>query len=143
MDGPYALGPGEGWDYRFDIDPTVHIDLTVKTGELDGGPRLAIFELTTRAGEEPPDHIHATEDEIFYVLDGALTFRCGDRTFEAETGSFVLLPQGIKHGYTLHRETRLLVVTSPADRTAGDWGGFVADFQTLRDPHRSPVIPPS
>jgi quercetin dioxygenase-like cupin family protein len=140
MDGPYALKAGEGWGYRFDIDQTVTIDLMVKTGELDGGPRLAMFEFATRAGEEPPDHTHATEDEIFYVLKGAVTFRCGDNTFAAENGGFVFLPRGIEHGYTIRggREARLLVVTAPAQEGAGGWGGFVGGFQAVGGPRTSP-----
>ena len=59
---PYALKAGEGRTYNYGID------FTVKVGEIEGGPRLAFVEYTTRAGEEPPDHTHETEDEIFYVL---------------------------------------------------------------------------
>ncbi len=66
---PYSLKAGEGWTYNYGID------FTVKAGELAPGPRIAFVEYTTRAGEEPPDHTHATEDEIFYVLKGDLTFR--------------------------------------------------------------------
>lgn len=80
---PYALKAGEGWIYHSDID------FIVKAGELSRGRRLAFMEYTTRRGEEPPDHTHTTEDEIFYVLQGALTFRCGEDTFEVEEGGFV------------------------------------------------------
>jgi quercetin dioxygenase-like cupin family protein len=123
---PFALKAGEGWTYRYGID------FTVKAGELGQGRRLAFVEYTTRAGEEPPDHTHATEDEIFYVLEGDLTFRCGDETFELSTGGFVFLPRGIEHGYKIRSEgdVRLLVVTSPAqEEMAGGWGGFVADLE--------------
>ena len=92
---PYALKAGEGWTYNYGID------FTVKAGERKPGPRLAFVEYTSRAGEEPPDHTHATEDEIFYVLAGDLRFRCGDDTFEATDGGFVFLPRGIEHGYEI------------------------------------------
>jgi quercetin dioxygenase-like cupin family protein len=75
---PYALKAGEGWTYHDGID------FIVKAGELGKGRRLAVIEYTTRRGEEPPDHTHPTEDEIFYVLQGALTFRCGEDTFELD-----------------------------------------------------------
>lgn len=130
---PYALAAGEGWAYHH-----VGIDFTIKAGELGQGRKLAIIEYTTRQGEEPPDHIHPTEDEIFYVLQGALTFRCGEETFDLENGGFVFLPRGISHGYTIRSdgEVRLLVVTAPApEETINGWGGFVADIEaagTLR-----------
>lgn len=130
---PYALSAGEGWIYQH-----VGIDFTIKAGELGQGRQLAIVECTTRRGEEPPDHTHPTEDEIFCVLQGALTFRCGEETFELENGGFVFLPRGLRHGYTIRSdgEVRLLVVTAPApENTIRGWGGFVADIEaagTLR-----------
>jgi quercetin dioxygenase-like cupin family protein len=123
---PFALKGGEGWTYNFGID------FTVKAGELGKGRRLAFVEYTTRAGEEPPDHTHSTEDEIFYVLQGDLTFLCGDDTFELEDGGFVFLPRGVEHGYRIRseRDVQLLVVTSPAQEDAlGGWGGFIADLE--------------
>lgn len=42
----------------------------MKAGELHPGRGAAFTEYTTRKGEEPPDHIRPTEDEIFYVLNG-------------------------------------------------------------------------
>jgi quercetin dioxygenase-like cupin family protein len=124
---PYALKAGEGWTYNYGID------FTVKAGELGQGRRLAFVEYTTRAGEEPPDHTHGTEDEIFYVVQGDLTFRCGDETFEVADGGFIFLPRGIEHGYQIRSDgdVRLLVVTSPAPEDGvGGWGGFVADLET-------------
>jgi quercetin dioxygenase-like cupin family protein len=133
---PYALKAGEGWTYSFGID------FTVKAGELGGGPRLAFVEYTTREGEEPPDHTHATEDEIFYVLEGELAVRCGDETFHVAAGGFIFLPCGIEHGYRIQTKSdiRLLVITSPADEhAAGGWGGFVADFETEGELRSSPT----
>jgi quercetin dioxygenase-like cupin family protein len=130
---PYALQAGEGWTYRYGID------FTVKAGEL-GPARVAVIEYTTRAGEEPPEHTHETEDELFYVLRGSLSFRCGDDTFEVDDGGFVFLPRGIRHGYTIRGEgdVRLLVVTAPAQDDGGGWGGFVADLQVTGDPRATP-----
>jgi quercetin dioxygenase-like cupin family protein len=90
-------------------------------------------EYTTQQGEEPPDHTHSTEDEIFYVLSGELTFRCGDATFDLGTGGFIYLPQGIEHGYTIHSEgpVRLIAIAFPTRAAAGiGWGGFVTDIES-------------
>jgi quercetin dioxygenase-like cupin family protein len=133
---PFALKAGEGWTYNFGVD------FTVKAGERGKGRRLAFVEYRTRAGEEPPDHTHATEDEIFYVLQGDLTFRCGDDTFELEDRGFLFLPRGIEHGYRIRseREVQLLVVTSPAQEEAvGGWGGFVADLEAEGELLSSPL----
>jgi quercetin dioxygenase-like cupin family protein len=128
---PYALAADEGQTYHFGVD------FVVKAGELGQGRRLAFVEYTTRAGEEPPDHTHTTEDEIFYVLQGDLSFRCGDSTLRVQDGGFVFLPRGIEHGYRIESpgDARLLVVTSPADEEAvGGWGGFIAEVERNGEP---------
>lgn len=46
----------------------------------------------------PGPHAHA-EDDVFYVLEGTLTFLVGDRWLEAPRGSFVLAPGGVTHDF--------------------------------------------
>ena len=123
---PYALKAGEGWRYRYDIE------FNVKAGELRPGRGATFIEYATQKGEDPPNHTHATEDEMFYVLQGELTFRCGGKTFDLEAGGFIYLPQGLEHGYTVRSEgpVRLIVVTFPNRESADKgWGGFVADVE--------------
>lgn len=123
---PYALKAGEGWTYRFGID------FTVKAGETRGRNSVAVTEYTTRKGEEPPSHTHQTEDEMFYVLEGAIAFRCGEASFELEKGGFIFLPCGIEHSYTILSEepVRLIVVTaSLREGSNRGWGGFISDLE--------------
>ena len=123
---PYALKTGEGWTYRFGIN------FTVKRSEVQTGSSATFLEYVTRKGEEPQSHTHETEDEMFYVLEGAISFRCGNDTFDLEKGGFIFLPRGIEHGYTINNENpvRLIIVTSPAREGTGGWKGFVADMET-------------
>ena len=112
----------------------------LKAGERGQGRRVALIEYTTRTGEEPPDHTHDTEDEIFYVLEGGLTIHCGGKTFEVDQGGFVFLPRGLEHGYRVRRrdDVRLLVVTAPADgASAGGWGGFIGEVEEQGEPRGS------
>lgn len=123
---PYALQHGEGWTYRYDID------FTVKAGEMSPSRGAAFVEFVTRKGEEPPDHTHPTEDEVFYVLEGDLSFHCGDEVFNVGVGGFVYLPKGIQHGYTIRSDgdVRLLAVTFPTEIVPEKgWNGFVADIE--------------
>ena len=67
------------------------------------------------------------------MLEGDITFRCGEESFDLRKGGFIFLPRGIQHGYTIRSEdpVRLLVVTSPVrDGLSGGWGGFVADMES-------------
>ncbi len=128
---PYALNAGEGRTYRYGID------FTLKAGELQPGRGAAFTEYVTCQGEEPPDHTHPTEDEIFYVLSGELTFHCGGESFDVGEGGFMYLPKGIEHGYTIRSEgaVRLIVVTFPViDAEGAGWGGFIADLEKDGEP---------
>jgi len=46
-----------------------------------------------------PLHIHHEDDEAWYVLDGALTLRVGERDVEVAAGGAVLVPRGTPHTY--------------------------------------------
>jgi hypothetical protein len=54
-----------------------------------------VIECTISAGEEPPLHVHAGEDERFYRLDGEVTFHVGAENLRGVGGSFVSFPRGI------------------------------------------------
>lgn len=124
---PYALEAGEGWTYRYGVD------FVVKSSEIQAGSGAAFLEYVTRKGEEPSSHTHTTEDEMFYVLEGEVTFHCGKETFEVHPGGFIFLPRGIQHGYTIRSDepVRLIVITSPVrEGPGGGWGGFVSDMES-------------
>jgi uncharacterized cupin superfamily protein len=46
-----------------------------------------------------PTHVHHSDDEAWYVLEGTLMFRVGDDEVEARAGSAVLVPRGKAHTY--------------------------------------------
>jgi quercetin dioxygenase-like cupin family protein len=124
---PYALNAGEGWVYR------AGIDFTVKASEIREGSSATFLEFITRQGEEPESHSHNTEDEMFYVLEGAITFHCGEEIFNLERGGFIFLPRGIVHSYVINNPdpVRMIVVTSPVrEGLTNGWGGFVSEMES-------------
>jgi mannose-6-phosphate isomerase-like protein (cupin superfamily) len=46
----------------------------------------------------PGAHSHA-EDDVFYVIEGTMSFLIGDRWIDAPRGSFVLAPGGMTHDF--------------------------------------------
>jgi catechol-2,3-dioxygenase/quercetin dioxygenase-like cupin family protein len=70
------------------------------------------LELTIPPGGAPPLHVHDTLDDSFYVLDGELVVRCGDRLLVAAAGSYVSLPASVPHAFRVvsARPARLLTV---------------------------------
>jgi quercetin dioxygenase-like cupin family protein len=65
--------------------------------------KSAVSVLRHRApfGDSPPLHVHLTEDEIFYVLEGQVRFRLGDAEREAAAGDTMFAPKGIPHTYRI------------------------------------------
>ena len=123
---PYTLSANEGWHCDFGVD------FVIKASELREGSGAAVLVYETRAGEEPEAHAHPTEDEMFYVLEGAITFFCGGERFDLQKDGFIYLPHGMQHSYLIPNEdpVRLLVVTAPVrDGASGGWGGFVGEME--------------
>ncbi len=81
----------------------------------DTGGRFALIQTCETRGCEPPRHIHHHEDEIIYVLEGCLRFSVDEASFDAPSGSYVLLPRGVEHGFLLATaEAKLLMMPTPA-----------------------------
>ena len=89
------------------------------------------WSYVTHKGEEPKPHTHATEDEMFYVQCGGVSFRCGDETFDVADGGFVFLPRGIEHEYAIRSDgpVRLLVVTAAPRHDTDGWDGFIGGMK--------------
>ena len=84
--------------------------LKASQGSTSGA--LSVFETSIEAG--PPLHVHDREDEGFYVLDGALSIRCGGDAFDAAAGSFVFLPRGRPHRFSAKGQpARVLLIVVP------------------------------
>jgi mannose-6-phosphate isomerase-like protein (cupin superfamily) len=60
--------------------------LTFKArGEHTDGALIA-FENVIAPGDGPPLHVHANEDEAWYLLEGDLRFKLGEETETASAG---------------------------------------------------------
>jgi mannose-6-phosphate isomerase-like protein (cupin superfamily) len=60
-------------------------------------------------------HVHAGEDEMFYVLAGELTGLCDGQEWTATAGCFVFVPRDRVHSFTVtsREPARALVITGP------------------------------
>jgi quercetin dioxygenase-like cupin family protein len=110
----------------------LHWPLT--SADTDG--TLALGHAVVRPGGEPPLHVHAREDETFYVLDGEIMFQRGGERIEAGAGDTVFMPRGVQHGFAVITETAsLLQVFTP--------GGLEAAFRSLSQPAAAEELPPA
>jgi mannose-6-phosphate isomerase-like protein (cupin superfamily) len=76
----------------------------------------------------PPDsggrgsygHRHEKQDEVYYVISGTLTFKCGDEEFPVESGTAVGVPAHVVR--SVHNDTNedveLVIVSVKADDEA-------------------------
>lgn len=76
------------------------------------------FETYDPPGTFVPPHIHPTQDEFIYVLEGQLDLRLGDENVKAQPGDLVRMPKGIPHAYYNNSQTptRALFWVSPAGK---------------------------
>ena len=56
------------------------------------------WHATLPKGTFVPPHIHPTQDEFIYVLDGRFDLLLDGKDHMAEPGDLIRLPQGIPHG---------------------------------------------
>ena len=76
---------------------------------------------------DTPLHVHANEDELFYVLEGEHVFRVGEEEFPAGPGAVVFAPREVPHAHrrVLPRTGRFLTMVSPP--------GFEGFFRELSE----------
>jgi quercetin dioxygenase-like cupin family protein len=74
-------------------------EYTMKATKATTAGSLAFVEAIVPPGGGPIAHMHDTEDEAFYILDGELEFLDGDRTFIGGTGDFVFIPRRNRHRF--------------------------------------------
>ncbi|MFD0978707.1 cupin domain-containing protein [Tropicimonas aquimaris] len=55
-------------------------------------------------------HSHEQENEIFYVLEGTMSFLVGDEWRDAEQGSFIFVPAGVQHDFENRSEKPAIVL---------------------------------
>lgn len=119
---PIFLGPGEGREY--DIGPILSI---FKADSEETNNRYSISEWwidPMTEGAHP--HMH-DEDDIFFVIEGIMSFLIGDKWFDAERGSFVLAPGGVMHGFENRSSKKAAVLNISIP------GGFESNMKMITD----------
>jgi mannose-6-phosphate isomerase-like protein (cupin superfamily) len=110
---PVVVPPGQG--HRVG-----NVEFLARTSE---SPRFNFGIVEIAAGRMLDEHVHADEDDAFYILEGELTFTFGGEEAAAAPGTFVLVPPGVEHGFRNDgaAPVRMLNIHAPAgfDRRIG------------------------
>jgi quercetin dioxygenase-like cupin family protein len=98
--------------FRFLGVPT----LMRSTGETTNGAFGLMEHWDMPPGFGTPYHVHRSEDEAFYVLEGRLAVVCDGNWMELGPGGYAFGPRGIPHGFKVVGDSplRMLILWSPA-----------------------------
>jgi mannose-6-phosphate isomerase-like protein (cupin superfamily) len=107
MSIPTERGPQQGpYDPRVGSEAIVvqpgdghvlgNVEFLARTADT---PRFNFSIIEIVAGRALEPHVHESEDDAFYILEGELTFVLGDEEVTAGPGTFVLVPPGVEHGF--------------------------------------------
>ena len=78
-------------------------------------------------------HHHEAEDELFYVVKGALRMRVrengGEREFVIQPGEFIVIPRGVEHLPSADEETYIMLLEPKTTLNTGN----VVSERTLKE----------
>ena len=147
-EGNLILNPGEG---KTVLVPGHKITHKISGEDTDG--RFSLLEVELN-GDGPPQHIHKTEDETFYVLEGEVKFLLGEHTSIAKAGTFVNIPRGTRHAFCRvdKKNAKLLATFTPAgfekffdeaiDVDVTDTEAYVAKAKELAKKYNMEIVGP-
>ena len=120
------VGPGEGQT----VQGPAGGPLTFKVRGDRAGGGLTVIENVIAPGDGPPHHVHANEDEAWWIVEGELRFKLADDEHVAPAGAFVFVPRGVAHSFQNAGSTpaRILVMFTP-----GGMEAFFDSFAALEE----------
>lgn len=109
----------------------------VRVGTAAGGGRLVVVEQRIPPGAASPWHVHLTQDEALYVIEGTVTVIVGSERWTLGPGGLTFGPKEVPHGFRVEgdRPARLLLICTPGD-------GFDEFITAGGEPATAPGFPP-
>ncbi|MEW6211447.1 MAG: cupin domain-containing protein [Acidobacteriota bacterium] len=98
---PIFLSPGEGRAYRMG-----RISAVFKADGDETDKRYSISEWWLEPHTAGPGAHSHPEDDVFFVIEGTMSFLIGDRWIDAPRGAFVLAPGGVTHDFENRSSSR-------------------------------------
>lgn len=109
---PFVVAPGAGMEIQGPVGGTLRFKAR---GDQTDGSLTALVNVIP-PGQGPPVHVHAAQDEAWWIVEGAVRFRLGDEASVAAAGAFVWVPRGTAHAFRNDDAdpARMLVLFTPA-----------------------------
>ena len=105
---PLVVPAGAGPDYDWSAD---HVYVKTPGAFTDGA--VTIVEDTLKPGFHLARHHHQRMSELFYILEGEVTFVFDDTTTVASVGMIVNVPPNVRHEVRCEQGGRLLTIFTP------------------------------
>ncbi len=94
-DGVIVLAPGEGRHY-----PCGPMQSAFLADGAETGDRYSVSIWWVDPGQPGPGaHSHEANEELFYVVEGTMTFLVADQHIDAVSGTFLRIPAGVVHDF--------------------------------------------
>jgi quercetin dioxygenase-like cupin family protein len=81
------------------------------------GARVSVAKFSMARGTSVPSHAHENE-QVSYVVRGALTFRFSDREVMVRGGEVIVIPPNVPHGVDVVEDSEAIDVFNPVRQ---DW----------------------
>src|SRR5262245_28701423 len=98
---PVFLPAGEGRSY-----PMGRIAAVFKADGAETAGRYSISEWWLEPHTQGPGAHSHSEDDVFYVIEGTMSFLVDSAWRDAPTGYFVLVPAGVRHDFENRSDAR-------------------------------------
>ena len=93
--GVIVLPPGEGRHYACGPMQSVFL---ADGEETESRYSVSIWRVDPNK-PGPGAHAHESNDELFFVIDGTMTFLVGNQHIDAVAGTFLRIPAGVMHDF--------------------------------------------
>jgi quercetin dioxygenase-like cupin family protein len=75
------------------------LDMKVLLSTEATGGAISVLMARHKPGEDPPDHVHFNQEEMFFVVEGTYELTVGDQTSTVGPGTIVFIPRNVVHRF--------------------------------------------
>ena len=68
-------------------------------------------------------HAHEDTDELFYVVEGALTIELREGAVQLQAGDLYVVPRGVEHKPVAEKECKVMLLAPAGEANTGTAGG--------------------
>lgn len=111
MNSAFSFAHGQGKVYWF--DGTL---MEIKATGKETNDAFSLIEGQLPAGHETPMIKKTNEEDVFYVLEGEITFTLGEETIVGNPGTFIYAPRGTQYKMKVGESSpaKILIMFTPA-----------------------------